>query len=257
MGNPNAEKLMIYFPGGAYCIPALPGHFDLVNALTTDLKKNNQDLGVLFLAYELVPHAPWPRQLAQGVALVQYAIEVLGKRPSNIILQGDSSGAHLALAVLSHLTEAHPHDSIPTLSLSENLLGALLLSPWIYFGTDHESFRTNADKDAISAKSLTRWAQALFSNADIDKYSHPTEAPIGWWKLLPVERIFIGVGGDEVLLDSIISLAHKIKAERPDVLISRVPREFHAEPITDFGLKLPPGVQFQAMAAWLNQTFSR
>ncbi|KAE8423448.1 Alpha/Beta hydrolase protein [Aspergillus pseudocaelatus] len=257
MGNSNADKLIIYFPGGAYCIPALPGHFDLVNALTTDLNKSNQDIGVLFLAYDLVPHAQWPQQLAQGVALVQYAIEVLGKRPSNIILQGDSSGAHLALAVLSYLTEGHLHDSIPTLSLSENLRGALLLSPWIYFGTDHESFRTNADKDAISAKSLGKWAEALFSDSKRDRYTHPTDAPTGWWRLLPVERIFIGVGGDEVLLDSIISLAHKIKAEHPDVLISRVPREFHAEPITDFGLGLSPGVQFQAMAAWLNQTFSR
>ncbi|OGM45030.1 esterase [Aspergillus bombycis] len=238
IGNPNAGKLIIYLPGGAYCIPALPGHFDLVNALAADLKKSNQDL-------------------AQGVALVQYAIEVLGKRPSNIILQGDSSGAHLTLAILSHLTEGHLHDSTPSLSLSENLRGALLLSPWIDFSTDHESFRTNADKDAISAKSLSLWAQALFRNTEIDIYSHPTEAPVGWWRLLPVERIFIGVGGDEVLLDPIISLGDKIEAEPPDVLISRVPREFHAEPITDFGLKIAPGVQFQAMAAWLNQTFSR
>ncbi|KAK6819025.1 hypothetical protein RU639_008223 [Aspergillus parasiticus] len=257
LGNRNAEKLLIYFPGGAYCIPALPGHFDLVNALAVDLKKNNQDVGVLFLAYDLVPQAQWPRQLAQGVALVRYAVEVLGKRPSNIVLQGDSSGAHLALAVLSHLTEGHPHDSIPTLSLSENFRGALLLSPWIYFGTDHESFRTNADKDAISAESLRRWGEALFGDTERDRYSHPTEAPTGWWKRLPVKRIFIGVGGDEVLLDSIVSLAHTIEAEHPDVVVSRVSREFHAEPITDFGLGLSPGVQFQAMVAWLNQTFSR
>ncbi|BAE64657.1 unnamed protein product [Aspergillus oryzae RIB40] len=143
------------------------------------------------------------------------------------------------------------------LSLSENLRGALLLSPWIDFGTDHESFRTNADKDAISAESLGRWAEALFGDTKMDKYTNPTDAPTGWWKLLPVEKIFIGVGGDEVLLDSIVSLAHKMKTEHPDVLVSRVPREFHVEPITDFGLGLSPGVQYQAMAAWLNQTFSQ
>ncbi|KAJ5848094.1 Alpha/beta hydrolase fold-3 [Penicillium solitum] len=46
------------------------------------------------------------------------------------------------------------------------------------------------------------------------------------------------------------------QVELPDVSISIVPREFHVEPITDFALKLPPGLQFKAMTLWLNQTFS-
>jgi hypothetical protein len=41
-------------------------------------------------------------------------------------------------------------------------------------------------------------------------------------------------------------------SERSGVFISRIAREFHVEPITNFGLKLPPGSQFQAMAAWFN-----
>lgn len=211
LGNPKGEKLIIYFPGGGYCIPALPGHFDLVDALAKDLKKHGQDTGILFLAYDLAPYGRWPRQLKQAVSLLRYAIEVLGKRPSDIILQGDSSGAHLVLSVLSHLAHPHPHSSVSTLALDANLRGALLLSPWIDFQTNHESFHKNADRDAISAKSLSLWAQALFGDSQFDEYSHPAAASAGWWKPLPVEKIFIGVGGDEVLLDPIMTLAHKIK----------------------------------------------
>jgi acetyl esterase/lipase len=211
LGDPNAEKLIIYFPGGGYCIPALPGHFDLVDALAIDLKKHGQDIGILFLAYDLVPSVQWPRQLEQGVSLLRYAIETLGKRPSNIILQGDSSGGHLVLSILSHLAHPHPQATIPALSLDENLRGALLLSPWIDFQPHYESFQYNAERDAISAKALRLWAQALLGDARADEYSHPAGAPVGWWKNLPVEKMFIGVGGDEVLLDSIQNLARKIE----------------------------------------------
>lgn len=44
------------------------------------------------------------------------------------------------------------------------------------------------------------------------------------------------------------------QAELPDVSISIVAREFHVEPITDFSLKIRPGLQFKAMTSWLNQT---
>lgn len=139
----------------------------------------------------------------------------MGKRPSDIILQDDSSGAHLVLAVLSLLAHPHRHKGIATLTLNENLRGALLLSPWIDFQLNHESFHTNADRDAISAKSLGLWAQALLGDSQGDEYSHLAEAPAGWWRVLPVENIFIGVGGDEVLLDSIMNFADKIKVCLP------------------------------------------
>jgi len=211
LGNPEADKLIIYIPGGGYCIPALPNHFSHVEALSTDLKNNGKDIGVLFLAYDLAPGAQWPRQLEQAVALLRYAIETLGKRPSDIVLQGDSSGAHLALSVLSHLAHPRPEVSVAALSLSENLGGAMLLSPWIDFRTHYESYIKNAARDVISSKSLGLWAQAVMGDVTPDEYSHPTQAPAGWWRDLPVVRIFVGVGGDEVLLDSIVAFAEKLK----------------------------------------------
>ncbi|KAJ5156192.1 esterase [Penicillium capsulatum] len=256
IANPDAEKLMIYLPGGGYCIPALPAHFDFLDALATNLRTSGQDIGILVLAYDLAPHARWPRQLEQAVDLVQYSIETLGKKPSNIVLQGDSAGAHIVLALLSHIAHLHSCNSIPPLSLEETFRGVVLLSPWVDFEVNSESVRRNATKDALSPRFLRLWARALFGHSMPNNFSNPIQAPRGWWKDIPVDKIFIGAGGDEILLDSIIQIAHNIERDNSDVFVSVAPREFHAEHITDFGLKLPPGSQFQAMAAWLGQTLA-
>ncbi|KAJ5375013.1 Alpha/beta hydrolase fold-3 [Penicillium concentricum] len=254
LGNPVAEKLIIYFPGGGYCVPALPGHFSYLEALSADIKQHGGSIGVLLVAYELVPHARWPRPLQQAVAILRYAIQTLGKRPSDIVLHGDSAGAHLALALLSHLAHPHPQEIVPKISVDEPLGGMMLLSPWVDFRTDHASSSENSDRDVISAKTLNSWAQIFLGQIVEDEYNCPVKAPGGWWRDLPVSRIFVGAGGDEVRLDPIRQTAEKMKAELPDVSISIVPREFHVEPITDFALRIPPGLQFKAMASWLSQT---
>jgi hypothetical protein len=53
--------------------------------------------------------------------------------------------------------------------------------------------------------------QALLNQTVEDDHSHPAQAPYGWWKSVPVSRIFVGVGGDEILLDPILQTAEKIK----------------------------------------------
>lgn len=110
IGNPDAEKVIIYFPGGGYCIPALPVHFELVNALTTNLRNHGQDIGILFLVHDLAPHRRWPHQLEQAVSLVEYAIETLGKIPSNMVIGGSSCACSTFASCPSPLTK---HYSTP------------------------------------------------------------------------------------------------------------------------------------------------
>ncbi|KAG0160099.1 hypothetical protein PDIDSM_7626 [Penicillium digitatum] len=223
LGNPAAEKLIIYFPGGGYSLPALPTHFTHIEAFCTDIKNQGNSIGVLFLAYELSPKARWPRQLQQAVIVLRYAIEALGKRPSDIVLQGDSAGAHLALALLSHLTHPHPQDTVPRFSVDEPLRGTMLLSPWVDFRTDHASSMENADRDVGSAQTLNSWAQIFLGQTAEDEYNYPAKAPASWWRDVPVSRIFIGAGGDEVLLDPIRLTAEKMKAELPDATSNFTP----------------------------------
>jgi acetyl esterase/lipase len=127
-------------PGGGYCIPVLPGHFAHVEALCTELQQCAKDVSVLFLAYDPVPKARWPHHLYQAVSILQYAIEVLGKRPSDIILQGDSASGHLVLAVLSCLAHPNRQPGLPRYLVIEPLAGAMLLSPWVDFRIAYPSY---------------------------------------------------------------------------------------------------------------------
>ncbi|RAL02331.1 esterase [Aspergillus ibericus CBS 121593] len=254
-GKPDAERLILYLPGGAYCFPIVPGHISYIEAVVTGLKHSGIDVGVLLVHYDLAPRARPPRQLEQAAAALRYAIETLGKRPSDIILMGDSAGGHLILSVLSHLT--HPHPDIPAFSLRENLAGALLLSPWMVDRTDHESHHTNADQDSLSQGTLTYWAEIYLGDTEPDNYSQPADAPTGWWKVLPVEKIFIGVGGDEVMLGSTVAIARKIEAEHAGVTLSVAHREYHCQSIMSFGLGVAPGEQYGVTVGWLKSTLSR
>ncbi|PYH71282.1 alpha/beta-hydrolase [Aspergillus vadensis CBS 113365] len=208
---------------------------------------------MLFLPYELTPTAQYPHQMKQAVALLQYVIEDLGKRPSDIVLLGDSAGAHLILSVLSHL--AHPHPHIPPLLLREKLAGALLLSPWMGESrTDYDSCRRNASRDLVSPGLLNYWADMFLGDAEFDSYNRPAGAPEGWWRDLPVEEIFIGVGGYEVLYDSIIKTARKIKAEHTRVTISIAHLEVHCEALSPFNPGVVSPDQYRALLACLKGT---
>lgn len=70
LGDPACEKLIIYFPGGGYCLPALPGHFSYLEALSTGIKQDGKSVGVLFLAYRLAPQSSTALQLQQIVIVL-------------------------------------------------------------------------------------------------------------------------------------------------------------------------------------------
>ena len=78
--------------GGGYTLPADPAHMILGSVLVENAKAAGKELGVLFLAYSLAPQAQYPRQLQQGVEMLRYALDELGRRPGNIIIGGDSAG---------------------------------------------------------------------------------------------------------------------------------------------------------------------
>ncbi|PYI08869.1 esterase [Aspergillus sclerotiicarbonarius CBS 121057] len=256
LGNPDAERLLVYCPGGAYCYPMIPDHLKYLDSIIADLKHAGIDVGVLLLHYDLAPTARPPRQLEQAAAVLRYAIETLGKRPSDIVVMGDSSGGHLALSVLSHL--AHPHPSLPALPLSENLAGALLVSPWMIDSrTDYESHQTNADRDSLPLKGLNACAKTFLGDTKPDNYNQPADAPQVWWRDLPVKKIFIGVGGDEVMLGSVVATARKIEAEHADVTLSVAHREFHCQSIIFSGLGIAPGELYEVTVTWLKSTLSR
>ncbi|OJD32075.1 lipase thioesterase family protein [Diplodia corticola] len=121
VGSKGAEKVLIYFHGGGYSIPADPAHFTLLHSLTTDLGPSVPGgLAALVLHYDVAPFAAYPRQLGQAARLLNYVLRALRVPPRNVILGGDSAGGNLALALLSHVLHPHPEAAaVPRVELRD------------------------------------------------------------------------------------------------------------------------------------------
>lgn len=174
------------FLGGGYTLPPTPGMFEFIHQIITLLSSQGKSVSCLFLSYgnlrpsistsfvpsphqlpkpkpklkppDLAPTSPYPRQLQQAASLLNHVLHKLNYSPSSILLSGDSAGANLAVALLSHI--AHPHPSrmveIPRIELKGGdgkggkLKGLLLTSPWVSFDITAKSFRENEWKDVVS-----------------------------------------------------------------------------------------------------------
>ncbi|KAG6369578.1 Alpha/Beta hydrolase protein [Boletus reticuloceps] len=78
----------------------------------------------------------FPAALLDALAGYVYLVEEVGFRPEDVIVQGDSAGGNLALAMMRYLRDyANYH---PDLKLPRMPGGLLLLSPWADLGASHE-----------------------------------------------------------------------------------------------------------------------
>lgn len=272
IGNPEAETVVLYIHGGGYTQPANEGNFQYTERLVKDLNNENgcRSVAVLVLAYTLAPEATHPTQLREAAAVLSHLVTKTGRSASDIIISGDSAGANLALAVLSHLL--HPHPDVSAIKLEQPLGGLLLYSPWAAFGTNYQSY-DNEKLDMLSPLALRKWS-AMFLNkpnsadpeADPGRVSGDawTEAclnPASWWDGLHrvVSAIFISYGSYEVLVDPIKELEKQLKTGWTDgggdasqVTVFEGSKEAHIAPIMDImtpGKTKKSGTQV-AIEAW-------
>ncbi|KAF2743583.1 alpha/beta-hydrolase [Sporormia fimetaria CBS 119925] len=242
MGNKHAKKVILYYHGGGYVLPASDGHL----AMLHDIVKTLPDTAVLLLAYDLAPEARYPTQTRQGVEALRYLVETLHRDPSHITIGGDSAGGNLTASVLSHLS--HPHEDIPTLTLPSKLHAAILISPWASFNAHTQSFKTNAEKDMFDARTLTRWSSAFLGSDSPfagDFYSEPVLAPAWWWEKTVdvVDEVLIWGGENEVLIDGIQEFAKRFekgfagKGGKLTTIVS--PKAAHVEMIVESLLGYP------------------
>ncbi len=208
IGDPSAEKVILWFHGGGYSLPPDPAHLPFAESLSHAADDN---VAVLMLAYTLAPHQTYPAQLREAVECVRYTVTELKKRPENVSIGGDSAGANLAIGVLSHMM--HPHPEIKPLDLEGKLGAAILLAPWASFRTDWPSSKYNANKDIVSTVVGDKWSQSFVGDRARDGYNEPLSAEQGWWEGLDtvVREIMVVGGGDETLLDCIRELAKRFE----------------------------------------------
>ncbi|KAK5106895.1 hypothetical protein LTS08_001018 [Lithohypha guttulata] len=209
LGSKNAKKTMLYFHGGGYVLAMSPGHLQFL----ADIQRDVGDVGIAIVEYTLAPMGQYPVQLRQAAESLDWLLTKQGKRPGEIILAGDSAGANLALALISHMLHPHP-TVINKPELSEPLASAILISPWVNFANTDPSIRQNVMSDFISEPSLERWSKLFLGSSQIDNYNTPSQADSTWFKGIDekVKDILIWGGGGEVLIDSIELIAQTLKA---------------------------------------------
>ncbi|KAL6241706.1 hypothetical protein RBB50_011488 [Rhinocladiella similis] len=234
IGSPTATKVILYFHGGGFSLDGGPEHLffwgNLVRSLNTD---SPQSVAILFLAYTLVPYATYPTQIIEAIEALQHLIQDIGRSPSTVSLGGDSAGANICVAVLSHLL--HPCPDLPALSLEKPLNSLILVGPWISFRADFESGKYNAARDIVDVSCGSKWSTAYMNGASSTPYAEALNANQGWWygAETKVERVLCVAGSHEVLIDAIKIWIEKYRSETPnghlEFVIGR--HEAHIAPI--------------------------
>ena len=108
--EPEEKVLYVLHGGGYHTQSAHPS--DIVANIPFGILRYAKTISrALCLEYRLTsnPHSkpinPFPAALIDAVAGYNYLVNVLGFEPANIIIEGDSAGANLALALTRYLVE--------------------------------------------------------------------------------------------------------------------------------------------------------
>lgn len=179
--------------------------------------------------YTLTPHAAYPTQFCEAVEALRYILEDVGHSPSQVLLVGDSAGANLCLAVLSHLT--HPSEDVPELVINEPIKGVVLMSPWVSFRHHWPSVEASEHRDIDAAEVLTEWSRAYLNGRESNNYIEAAEAPEWWWDNIRVRQTLVLAGGDEALSDPIKTWVNSFKEANHDTALVIGERECHVAPL--------------------------
>ncbi|TCD69317.1 hypothetical protein EIP91_008073 [Steccherinum ochraceum] len=169
---------------------------------------------------------PFPAALLDAIAGYNYLINVVKFKPEDIIVEGDSAGGNLALALVRYLVENQSQTESPNVTIPPPPGELLLFSPWCDIGDSDvrpdTTIYTNRSYDFINLlskgahRSKVNFLGPLgMEGANSNRYispasTAPTMEPFSF-KGFP--RTFIAGGGAEVLIDQIRQLKNKMVAD--------------------------------------------
>jgi acetyl esterase/lipase len=205
------EKVIYALHGGAYVVlSAAPG--DPTGNIAIGLLEHIPSVRRVFSAeYRLsagepAPRNPFPAALLDALAGYAYLVRVVGFSPADILVEGDSAGGNLALALVRYLVEHR--DALAQAGLAPPG-GVILLSPWCDLGTSHDAPHAPylAQSDLIAGPHG-------FPAADTNLYISPASKHLasppsfaGW------PRTLVVCGGAESFAASIRTLKERMSAD--------------------------------------------
>lgn len=194
-----AQWHMLYFHGGGFVKPMFKVHWPLVAAIVKTC-----GISVTVPLYPLVPEAPYTAQ--DALADAAYADLAARHDPARIILNGDSAGGHMALALALRLIAA-----------GGPMPGKLaLFAPWLDLGLADPAIPAVEPHDVMLKIGTLRACGALVAagRAMDDPAVSPLYAPAEALAQLPPTRIWTG-RHDLFIVDS-HSFAGRLRAAGVD-----------------------------------------
>lgn len=173
---------------------------------------------------------PFPAALIDALAGYDHLVNVVGFSPENIIVEGDSAGGNLALALTRYLVEYRAELAAHAKQTGTRTLaqpgGLILLSPWADMGASHDlpqpaSYFSRTDYIGGRGGADAKYPHRAFTGrigiagADTIAYISPASRHpdaerasfVGW------PRTFLVAGGAEMLAPCIRTLKERMSAD--------------------------------------------
>lgn len=206
------QHVILHFHGGSYILG--DGRTASCRFLAKCLLAATSSPFLFSVQYRLAgqPGCRFPAQLQDAISAYSYLIHTLGIPASRIVLSGDSSGAHLVLAMLRYITQFNVPSLLPAPKCS------WAFSPWcdVPAASDHAAWNSNPNyrTECIPA-SFPAWGAELFLGdleitQQVEEYLTPIRHPF----VVPAP-VLIVTGGREVLYEEHKELA-RIFADLPE-----------------------------------------
>jgi len=189
---------LLYLHGGGYSFyPKAYANFIASVALATECK-------TFALDYRLAPEHRFPAQLEDALNAYRWLLGS-GTNPGDLVIGGDSAGAHLALSALLAVRDL----KIPLPAL------AFCLSPPTDFDPERVRLVDDQHGDWIEKQMLLRWADWF---CDPDQRRNPLVSPLDA-DLRGLSPIYIQAGRAEILYDSIQAFANHARNQGANVVL--------------------------------------
>lgn len=215
--------VILYFHGGA-AVTFSAGDMFMGITLAANLARTS-GIPVFSVDYNLAPFAPYPIPIVEALGGYLHLTEKLGFRPEQIIVGGDSFGAHLTLSLERYLRLEGPKIKGDLEKQGPNMAGMLLLSPWLSAINAHYMSRPNNLKYDIITMDYGDWGvremqvgpeyEKRCSLSLVDPWISPSNKDIEEMKELP--PMFVANGQIEVLVDEGKEFVEKAKKAKADV----------------------------------------
>lgn len=236
--------VILHFHGGAYVTGE--GRPADVEFLATTLVKNIDNAKALLISYRLSSNenCHFPAALQDAVTAYHHLLFDQGISPSRIVLSGDSAGGGLVVSLLRHLIQLNVNNSsfLPLPS------AALLFSPWLDLKSarDNPGYlirNRNYKTDYIPGNFVTWGARTYIPPAPVsasapNSHPNPHFSPLSNPFRLQKTRLWIHIGGLEILCDEGIAFATAMQKVQEDENGNRNEVQVYLEPLANHDILL-------------------